>query len=177
MAVVFTRKNIRLRSERYFGRQLYFLTLCFYERRHVGSHPRFAAWLIRRMRSHAQTSGFLLHAYCVMPDHLHMLVQGANDASDLRAFVESFKQDTGFRFQASARRRLWQFKYYDHIVRRADSADRIAWYIWTNPPRQGLCRTHRDHPFSGSFTDAGMEMFLGPATESWTPPWKTLASP
>lgn len=37
---------------------------------------------------------FGLHAYCFMPDHVHLLVSG-DDASDLAAFVGLFKQLSG----------------------------------------------------------------------------------
>lgn len=168
----FKRKNIRLPAAYYRGQRLYFLTLCFHNRRRTGANPRVAVWLIERMRVLARNYSFFVHAYCVMPDHLHLLAQGATADSDLMAFVEFFKQDTGFRFEARTRQRLWQFKYYDHIVRKAEAAERIAWYIWMNPVRQGLCIAPQDYPFLGSLTDYGASMLQRRQSEPWTPPWK-----
>lgn len=34
------RKNVRLRPENYRGRRLYFVTLCFHNRRRFGTNPR-----------------------------------------------------------------------------------------------------------------------------------------
>jgi hypothetical protein len=87
-------------------------------------------------------------------------------------FVEAFKKETGFRFNTGSGKRLWQFKYYDHIVRTGQAANRIAWYIWMNPVRKGLCSAPQDHPFSGSFTDTGAAMLQSPSPQKWTPPWK-----
>ncbi len=168
----FKRKNIRLPAEDYRGRRVYFVTLCFESRRRFGANSRIACWLIARLEKHAAASGFFVHAYCVMPDHLHALVCAASDGSNLMAFVESFKQETAFEFARRAHRRLWQFKYYDRILRGSDSPERVAWYIWTNPVRRGFCRAPMDYPFLGSFTEVGARLLRGSAAPEWMPPWK-----
>ena len=168
----FRHKNIRLPAERYLGRKIHFVTLCFHNRRRLGSNPRIARWIIDELRKHAAASGFFVHAYCVMPDHLHMLAAGASDTSNLLKFVMSFKQETGEEFTRKTRRPLWQFKYYDHILRGNDSADRVAWYIWSNPVRKALRDTPAAYPFLGSFTAIGTKMLKGSAPTKWTPPWK-----
>src|SRR5215469_14249157 len=109
----FRRKNIRLAAENYRGRKMYFLTLCFERRETFGADPQIAAWLIERLRKCAVEAKFFVHAYCVMPDHVHALVCAASDGSDVMRFVEKYKQVTGFAFKKRARRQLWQFKYYD----------------------------------------------------------------
>ena len=172
----FHRKHIRLPAERYLGRQLYFVTLCFHHRRHFGANARIARWLIDELRSHAAACEFFVHAYCVMPDHVHILVAGALETSDMMTFVMSFKQKTASEFTRRTHRPLWQFKYYDHILRAKDSADRVAWYIWSNPVRKGLCATPTDYPFLGSFTTVGAKILKGATLPEWTPPWKTIAS-
>lgn len=67
---------------------------------------------------------------------------------------------------------IYDGKYYDHILRGADSAERVAWYIWMNPVRQGLCRTPGDYPWLGSFTAVGRNMLRATPAADWTPPWK-----
>jgi putative transposase len=171
----FERKNIRLPAIYYFGRRLYFVTLCFHRRREFGANPRIARWIIAKLQKNAGACDFFVHAYCVMPDHVHFLVAGAADTSNLVKFVEAFKQETGVAFMRRAHQRLWQFKYYDHILRGQDSADGVAWYIWLNPVRKGLCRKPTQSPFLGSFTEIGARMLKSPAPE-WTPPWKSAAT-
>lgn len=171
----FLRKNIRLPAERYLGQQLYFVTLCFHRRRRLGANPRVPRWIVDELRNRAAACEFFVHAYCVMPDHVHVLVAGASEASDLLKFVMSFKQKTASEFVHATHRPLWQFKYYDHILRGRDSADRVAWYIWMNPVRKGLCPTPAAYPFLGSFTLVGERMLKGTAVAEWTPPWKSAA--
>jgi len=169
----FKRKNIRLPTSRYLGRGLYFLTLCFASRRPFGVNPRLVAWIIARLRERAETCEFLVHAHCVMPDHIHLLAAAANDESNLVKFVESFKQETGVEFARRTHRRLWQSKYYDRILRACDSADSVAWYIWLNPVRQGLCHRPMEYPFLGSFTELGTKLLKNAAAPDWVPPWKS----
>ena len=166
----FRRKNIRLRAERYVGRQLYFMTLCFRNRRHLGTNPRIARWIVDQIRTHAADCDFFVHAFCVMPDHVHSLAAGASETSDMLRFVMSFKQETASEFARRTHRPLWQFKYYDHILRSSDSADRVARYIWSNPMRKGLCATPTAYPFLGSFTQMGARMLKGSAVAEWSPP-------
>jgi putative transposase len=164
----FEHKNIRLAVKKYRGRRLYFVTLCFHNRHRFGANPRVARWVISGLRKHAATCEFFVHAYCVMPDHVHFLAAGAADTSNLLKFVEAFKQETAVEFARKSRQRLWQFKYYDHILRGSDSADRVASYIWLNPVRKGLCGEPTDYPFSGSFTELGARLLKGSAAGEWT---------
>lgn len=151
---------------------MYFLTLCFADRKPFGKSPNIAAWLIERLGAQAAIAGFFVHAYCVMPDHLHALVCASSDASNLLTFVQTYKQQTGVAFSRRTRRELWQFKYYDRILRKSDSPESVAWYIWLNPVRKGLCGRPSEYPFLGSFTDIGARMLYASQASTWTPPWK-----
>lgn len=173
MRAAFKRKNIRLHRENYRGERSYFVTLCFGRRACYGADPRIARWLILSLREAAHEEEFTVAAYCLMPDHLHLLVAGASARSDLLAFVREFKQRTAFAFSRRNGRRLWQFKFYDHILRKADAAERVAWYIWLNPVRKGLCQQPHDYPYSGSFTGEGARLFGSLPRENWIPPWRT----
>jgi REP element-mobilizing transposase RayT len=74
-----------------------------------------------------------------MPDHVHRLVEGLKEDCDLARFVSAFKQQTGFVYQGKVRKRLWQTHYYDHVLRKAEGVERVAWYIWMNPVRKRIC--------------------------------------
>src|SRR5437016_4769119 len=78
---------------------------------------------------------FAIHAYCVMPDHVHLLVEGMVETCDLVRFISSFKQQTAFYYKKKIGRRLWQSSYYDHILRKPVAANPVAWYTGMNPVR------------------------------------------
>ena len=133
------RINIRLPGLNYVGRGTHFVTLCCQDRRRVFLNSEYAREIVENLRKFAEQTDFAVHAYCVMPDHVHALVEGISDGSNLISFVKIFKQVTAFRYKARMGRRLWQQAYYDHILRPSDLLDGVAWYIWLNPVRAGLC--------------------------------------
>jgi hypothetical protein len=90
-------------------------------------------------------------------------------------FVGNFKLRTGLAWRRRFGSHLWQHKFYDHILRATDAPDSVAWYIWMNPTRAGLCAEPREYALSGSFTMPWKETAEPPA--AWTPPWKKPATP
>jgi REP element-mobilizing transposase RayT len=86
-----------------------------------------------------------------MPDHLHLLVAGEDDESDLKKFVSFFKQKSGYWFKKNYKDNLWHLSYYDHVLRKEESIEGVANYILGNPARKGLISDPREYAFSWSF--------------------------
>jgi putative transposase len=127
------------------------------------------------LKSVSESNVFLVHGYCLMPNHFHFIVEGARDESDLIHFAKTLKQLTAFRYKKEAGERLWQRRYYDHILRSNDSLDQVLWYVWLNPVRAGLSTDPQSYPYSGSFT---LNWSGSPQPEAtWVPPWKTSSLP
>ena len=170
----FRRKNIRLPRPCYTGPQWYFLTACTQDR-----VPRFwdaglVAKTLGLLVEESQANGLAIQAYCFMPDHLHLLTNGTRVTADCLRFVKVFKQRSAYAFKQETGLRLWQHKPYDHILRRDESWEAVAYYIWMNPVRKGLRKRPQDWPFSGSQTVDWCRL-LTPPEELWVPPWKTNA--
>jgi putative transposase len=164
------RKNIRLPRTQYVGRNTYFLTLCCEDRRPIFRDASHASSIVQALETIAESKSFLVHAYCVMPDHVHLVVEGSRDDSDLERFAKTFKQVTAYQHKRESGERLWQTRFYDHILRGTDSLDAVAWYAWLNPVRVGLCSDARIYPYSGSLTVD----WNGKAQSEkrWVPQWK-----
>jgi len=167
----FRRTNIRLPAPVYIGRRRFFLTLCCENRNHALADGSLARRVIEVLRETARRHAFVVHAYCLMPDHLHALVEGRDVSSNCLNFVGHFKRQTTVLFrQASPCASLWQKKFYDHILRGRDPLPSVAAYIWMNPVRQGIVSKPEDYPYSGSFV---VDWTKAPQpTSAWTPPWK-----
>jgi len=172
MASRLQRKNIRLEAQDYVGERQYFVTMCCARRRPLFTGAGVAKWAADRLSQAAARYAFSIHAYCFMPDHLHFLAEGVAADSSLWRFVADYKQTTGFEFQRRRAQQLWQFKYYDHILRRTDGLESVAWYIWLNPVRKGCCREPREYPHCGSLTEFGNKAFSRSWHENWSPPWR-----
>jgi hypothetical protein len=84
-----------------------------------------------------------------MPDHLHVLAQGASDVSHLRRFVQRFKQQTAFAYRREANSQLWQQSYFDRVLRQDEDLQTVADYIFANPVTAGLVRDPEAYLGSG----------------------------
>jgi REP-associated tyrosine transposase len=101
---------------------------------------------------------FLVIAYCFMPDHLHMLVEGNHPAADFREFVRIFKQRSSFAWKQNAGTALWQRSYFEHVLRDDEDTIAVARYILENPLRGNLVQRGEDYPYLGSRTMAVREL-------------------
>jgi REP element-mobilizing transposase RayT/GNAT superfamily N-acetyltransferase len=171
----FRHKNIRLPVDRYRGGSWFFITFCCENRRPVFTESECCEWFLHSLATISGGCGFAVHAFCLMPDHIHLLAEGLDSSSDLLKFLKSLKQRTGFQYKQKTGRQLWQKKSYDRILRHGDSPDSVAWYIWMNPIRGGICGSPRDYAWSGSLTGEGPHAAL--SAKYWTPPWKTEKRP
>jgi putative transposase len=170
---MFHRKNIRLPAECYRGQRWFFVTVCCHERQPLLSDDTTSLEILSCLAAVSTAREFNIHAYCLMPDHLHFLAEGRTESSDLLEFVIDFKQQTSFDWQKRSAFPLWQKKYYDHVLRRVGSIDAIAWYIWMNPVRKGICEDPHKYLLSGSLT--GLWKNGVRPSEAWIPPWKNAA--
>ena len=85
------RRSPRLSHFDYAGNYAYFLTMVTRRRRRVFSDHAVAQQVAVAMERAARKHRFEVHAYCFMPDHLHLLLSGESD-SPLTEFVRQLKQ-------------------------------------------------------------------------------------
>ena len=91
-----------------------------------------------------------LYAYCLMPNHLHMLVAPLDGGSSLLDMLRRFKGTStriGWRFGLTGR--LWQPRFYDSVLSRDADVDRVVEYILDNPVRRELVSSPEDYPWGG----------------------------
>jgi putative transposase len=142
------RTSPRLKGFDYVGPFGYSLTLATRGRAAAFSDPCVVQAVLECLALPCARYGFSLHAYCFMPDHLHLLLSGQDDSS-LTDFVRHFKQLSGHRYKREHGAPLWQISYYDHVLRRHEDLLTVARYIWDNPLRAGLVQDRSEYPFSG----------------------------
>jgi putative transposase len=139
-----------LKTFDYLGLHQYFLTFCTYERRRLFLDSDAVDAVRTQIQRAASDQSFAVIAYCYMPDHAHMLVEGQADDSDCRQFISRAKQYSGFHYKAAFGQRLWQRYGYEHTLRSDESAISVARYIVENPIRARLVERIDEYPFSGS---------------------------
>ncbi len=139
-----------LRGFSYVGYGRYFLTFCTYKRRHQFERSE-RVHLVRDQFLRASTDQCCeIFAYCFMPDHVHMLVEAAREDADLKRFIKSAKQLSGYYFKQRWQQTLWQRYAYEHVLRDEEVTAAIARYIVENPVRARLVTDPLDYPHWGS---------------------------
>jgi len=106
----------------------------------------------------ADDHGFSVIAYCLMPDHIHALIEGRHPAADFREFVRIFKQRSSFEWKRERGKPLWQRSYFEHVLRDDEDTIGVAKYILENPVRAGLVERPEDYPYLGSLTVSVREL-------------------
>ena len=122
----------------YTGKQTFFWTICTYMRR-----PYFeTAAVVGPVQSHffqaTESADVAILAYCFMPDHLHLSLQGRANASKVEWSVIRAKQLSGYWFQRHHGGRLWQKSSWDRLLRPEEDPAGVIRYIVANPVRAGL---------------------------------------
>ena len=107
-----------------------------------------ASQLLRDIRD---KHGLLVYAYCLMPDHVHLLAAMVSRES-ITVAIKSWKSlcyQERRRLGNSAR--FWQRSFFDRMIRDDEEIFGVATYILMNPVRAGLVRDFHDYPLCGSF--------------------------
>ena len=152
------KRRTRLPDFPYIGEYRYFLTFCTHDRHPVFAELPVVEETLSQFVRAAAAHGFEIPAYCFMPDHAHLLVQGTREDSDLRKFASAAKQFSGHGYKQDTGKRLWQPSYYDHVLRDEDDTWGVAWYIVANPVRAGLTEHLDNYRFIGSCTISRTEL-------------------
>jgi putative DNA methylase len=144
------------------------------------------AAMIRGNLYHHNGSKYHLLAYCIMPNHVHVLLQprdvlpvpGADAAdrleepdekpdakSPLSSIMHSLKSYTAHRANELLERTgpFWQHESYDHWVRDEAELERIVYYIAWNPVKAGLVA----HPYEWFFSSAHDRYLLDGSEEGF----------
>ena len=106
--------------------------------------------ILDALREEQERQNCAVFTYCLMPDHLHFLVSPRQDGISVLRFTDQYKGKTTNRsWTVGWQGKLWQPRYYDHIVRAEEDLRAIAEYILNNPIRKGLVERAADWPWGG----------------------------
>ena len=115
-----------------------------------------AARVTAALERSAVHCGFRLYAYCLMPNHLHVLVSPADSRTELAVWLRRFKSFSTREFQKhTGNPRLWQYSALDRVQRPGEPTDVLVAYIANNPVRAGLVARWDEWPHTRVFCDDG----------------------
>lgn len=93
---------------------------------------------------------YRLHAFVVMPNHVHLLVTPRTTAT---RWLGPLKGYTGYRANQLLGHKgvpFWQDESYDHLIRDEEGFRRVQRYIEFNPVRAGLVASPEEYPWSSA---------------------------
>jgi len=105
-----------------------------------------AASIVRDNLLFFEGDRYLLHAWAIMPNHVHIVVQPTGD-HDLPQILHGWKSYTSKAISKALGRKgeLWQAESYDHIIRSESELADTVQYVLGNPVKAGL----REWPWVG----------------------------
>ena len=109
----------------------YFVSTQTVGRKPFFRHDRWARLMLSTL-NHYEGTGYKLHAYVIMPDHLHLLVTPVESVEKSVQLIKG-----GFSFRAKRelewKGEIWQPGFTDHRIRDEEDWKRHLEYIRTNP--------------------------------------------
>ncbi len=100
---------------------------------------------------HFDGARYLLHAWVVMPNHVHTLLTplGVDTLSRIVHSWKSFTANVANRILAQSGK-FWQEEYFDRYIRNERHYFRTVDYIELNPVTAGLCERKEDWKFGSA---------------------------
>ena len=141
---------IRARIRRwYVPNATYFVTAVTRERSPVFAEEANLVLLRSTMRKAKEHHPFRMHAYALLPDHLHLLIY-VPESSNISKLMQSIQWNFTRNYKAAhgitTPVRLWQRGFWDHVIRDEDDFEGHLGYIHYNPVKHGYVSHPRDYP-------------------------------
>jgi REP element-mobilizing transposase RayT len=128
----------------------FYVTMCVKDKQRLLTDKSRCAAAREALIASCKEEGYRPIAYCIMPDHVHALIQGGSKPRGLSSWVRRFKGvSQRALWTLGVEGKVWQRGFYDHILRAYEDMEDIARYILANPVRAGLVVHSTDYPWSG----------------------------
>ena len=125
----------------------YFVSTVTANRRRLFQLESTANLMVDVLQDYRKQGRFALHAFVIMPDHVHLLLTPAPDAS-LEKALQLIKG--GFSFRLKSKREVWERGFNEVQIRSLEKFEACKRYIEENPVRAGLAASANAYPFSSA---------------------------
>ena len=99
---------------------------------------------------HRDQRSYQLHAFVVMPNHVHLLISPLETVSKVMQSLKRFTAREGNRIVGLTGQPFWQDESYDRLVRNEREFERAVHYIENNPVTASLAATPEEFPWSSA---------------------------
>ncbi len=148
----FRHEHLRRLDRVWVDTPVWFVTCCLADRRPILASDVAVAILNEVWDNSETLYGWKVGAYVVMPDHVHFFCAGGYSTKPLSTFIGKWKEWTAKylhrRHQHPAK--LWQDRFFDHVLRSEESFTQKWLYVQNNPVRAGLVKDVESWPYCGT---------------------------
>jgi len=114
------------------------------------SDPEVAGYAEAAIRRGVERGHYILHAYVVMPNHVHILIDPVAPLRRITAGIKGVSARDANKALARKGRPFWQDESFDHWIRDSAQFHRIRNYIEQNPVKAGLTAKAEDWQWSSA---------------------------
>jgi putative transposase len=125
----------------------FFITSVAANRRRLFQVESTALLLMEVLSENRQKGRLALHAFVLMPGHIHLILTPAPEIS-LEKAMQFIKG--GFSFRLKDKQEVWEKSFKEHRIKdRADYRDHLA-YVENNPVRKSIVFSAKEYPYSSA---------------------------
>ena len=112
--------------------------------------PEIAGYAERTIQRGAELGHYVLRAYVIMPNHVHVLLDPLVPLQRLTSGIKGVSaREANVRLDRTGKP-FWQDESFDHWIRDAGQFTRTKTYIENNPVKARLCTHPQDWPWSSA---------------------------
>ncbi len=133
------------------------MTSATFDRRRLFQVSANAELFLEVLQQYRRVGYYKLHAFVVMPDHIHLLLtpQGA----PIERVVGVIKG--GFSHRMGSKLTVWQRGFTDHRIRNGEEFQTRREYIHQNPVRARMVEVAELYPYSSAYRLEARQGYLG----------------
>jgi putative transposase len=130
----------------------YFVTFSTWQRRRLFVVELYARLFLKTMYAYRRQGKFQLHAFVLMPEHLHLLLTPAKGVTLERA-VQLIKggYSHAFGIEFGKHKEVWQRGFTDHRIRDRADFEKHREYIHDNPVERGLAEQVTEYCYCSAY--------------------------
>jgi len=124
-----------------------FVTTATHDRRPIFETSRVAELFIDTLLHYRRLGHYKLHAYVVMPDHVHLLL--TPQSITLEQAVDLIK--SGFSYRLDSAEPVWQPRFIGYSIANARDLETVRTYLHQLPVRAKLIASAELYPHSSAY--------------------------
>ena len=144
----------------YFSNRSYFFTVVTHNRIKLFAEDKNVQLLKSAFRCVLSRKPFKIEAICILPDHLHCIwtmTEDSNYSIRWQMIKTNFSRQHRCQNPEFKQKKLWQPRFWEHVIRDKDDMHRHIDYIHYNPVKHGLVESVGDWRYCSfvKFQDQG----------------------